>query len=792
MPTTAPPSPPVPPPALQALFQQAAAASQAGDRAKAAALMTQGLTMAEQLGLQVHASVYFPLALMLYEQGQLAASEQRVRQGLQRQPKDFALNNLLGVLLKVRGHYQDALQALAIARQAEPRQLAPLAHQGEIYLELGDGARAVPAFQALVQALPEQAEPLRQLGLAHRLLGQPDEALRRFEQARAKAPTQDRAWIDAARLLRDMGRHDEALALLQEASAVVQPLMGIHATQAQVLRHAGRTPQAIALLQRVVADDPQAAWAHFQLGLTTAPFDRAQANVHYRRAMELAPRLEHVAELADSLHRTRTGDEGANLQEAYELALRCLQMGGNLLRHARSLTAILERCGNHAAAAQLGTFDALGRYWASTNQPGALLNHLARVQTPQDRRDLLAHHRLWGQGVEAMAARSPLVRKPAMRDRADGRIRIGFMSSDLRNHPVSYFLLPLLEGYDKARFEIYGYSWSSRPADKVQEHIAKTVDRFLCLPDVSARDAAQRMADDELDILFELGGTTEMNKVEAMAWRPAPIQASWMGYPHSIGLASIDYLLADPYVKPTDPALLIERPLELAHAWITLGRLGFNDRTPITPGTPQERDAQATGHGQPGQPGRITFGTMNNPYKYRPATLALWAQVVRQVPGSRFLFVRPEGGTPAFCDNMRAAFAAHGVAGDRVDFIAVRGTHMQHYNAIDIALDSFPQTGGTTTCECLWMGVPVVSLVGETFFERLSYSVLVNAGLADLCAFSSEEFVAKALALAQDLPRRQALRADLRAQLLRQPLGDNAGFVRDFQQAVERVVRGGA
>ncbi len=386
-----------------------------------------------------------------------------------------------------------------------------------------------------------------------------------------------------------------------------------------------------------------------------------------------------------------------------------------------------------------------------------------------------------------MAARSPLVRKPATRDKSAGRIRIGFMSSDLRNHPVSYFLLPLLEGYDKARFEVYCYSWSSREADKVQQHIAGIVDSFRCVPDVSARDAAQLMMDDELDILFELGGTTEMNKVEAMAWRPAPLQASWMGYPHSIGLASIDHLVVDPYVKPADPSLLLEQPLQLAHAWLTLGRLGFNDRTPITPGTPQERN----GVPGSGQPGHVTFGTMNNPYKYRPATLATWAEVVRGVPGSRFVFVRPEGGTAAFRDNMRQAFEAGGVSGERLDFITVRGTHLQHYNAIDIALDAFPQTGGTTTCETLWMGVPVVTLVGEAFFERLSHSVLVNAGLADLCAFTRQDYIAKALALAADLPRRQALRAGLRAQLRQQPLGDNALFIQDFQHAVERLVRGG-
>jgi predicted O-linked N-acetylglucosamine transferase (SPINDLY family) len=769
--------------AVHDLFRDAAAAAQAGDKRRAAGLMAQGLDLAQANGETVHPSVYFPLALMLFELGQLAESEQRAREGLAALPKDFALHNLLGVVLKTQGKFDAALAALDTAHKLDPKQLAPLVNRGEIYLEQGDGKRAVPVFQQLVRAQPQQAEPLRQLGLANRLCGEPAKALKHFALAREKDPKADRAWVDGARLLRDMGRHDEALALLEQGRKLATHTTGLLATQAQVLRGAGRSPEAMALLRQVVEQDPKAAWAHFQLGLTAAPFDRDAANGHYRQAVALAPRqLDYLAELADSLQRTRSGDEAANLQEAYELAQRCLQLPGNLLRHARGLGAILERCGDHGTAQQrLGSFDALGRFWASTNQPGALLNHLARVASPQDRRQLLEHHRIWGRSVEAMAARSPLARKPRSPERAaSGKIRVGFMSSDLRNHPVSYFLLALLEGYDKARFEIYGYSWSSRAPDKVQEHIAKIVDKFVCVPDVSARDAAQLMADDALDILFELGGTTEMNKLEAMAWRPAPLQASWMGYPHSSGLSCIDYLVADPYVKPPEASLLVEKPLELAHAWIVLGRLGFNDRTAILPGTPQERHN-----------GRLSFGTMNNPYKYRPDTLAAWAEVVRRVPGSRFVFVRPEGGTPAFRDNICRAFEASGVSRERVDFIPVRGTHLQHYNEIDIALDSFPQTGGTTTCECLWMGVPVVTLVGQAFFERLSYSVLVNTGLADLCAFTREEYVDKALALAADLPRRQALRAGLRAQMRSQPIGNTRLFIDDFQRAVEAVVRKG-
>src|SRR5207244_4194773 len=140
-------------------------------------------------------------------------------------------------------------------------------------------------------------------------------------------------------------------------------------------------------------------------------------------------------------------------------------------------------------------------------------------------------------------------------------------------------------------------------------------------------------------------------------------------------------------------------------SWVCLGRLGFGEE-PIEPGLPSDRQ------------GAVTFGTMNNPYKYTPEVFALWAQVLRRVPGARFLFVRPECGAPRFRTNVTRAFESLGIAADRLTFEAVRGAHLSHYNRIDVALDTAPHTGGTTTCETLWMGVPAVTLVGEALFER--------------------------------------------------------------------------
>ena len=399
---------------------------------------------------------------------------------------------------------------------------------------------------------------------------------------------------------------------------------------------------------------------------------------------------------------------------------------------------------------------------------------MAQVRDDAQRHLLLEAHRAWGQAVDAQAARAPIARPAVRTSRA--KIRLGLMSSDLRNHPVAYFALPLIEGYDRTQFELYCYSWNSGGADWVQNRIATLCDGFRLAPVISDRDAASLIAADGLDMLIELGGTTHMNKLNVMAYKPAPVQASWLGYPHSAGPASIDYIMVDPYNRPTDDSLLIEKPLELARSWVVLGHLGFNDRITIVPGTPEQRA------------GHLTFGTMNNPYKFTRTVIETWARAVRAVEGSRFVFVRPEANGVAFQANVRAVFEHNGVAPERIEFIGVRGTHMQHYNRIDIALDAFPQTGGTTTCEALWMGVPTVSLVGPTFFERLSNSNLTNAGLGDLCVGTLDAYVDTAVALAADQPRRLALRHQLRGTIRSVALGRPDLFVADFQDAVRRAV----
>ncbi len=762
---------------MQVLLGQVAAARQLRDRPALADALAAVADLHLATGAPVPRNLFYELGLLLMQIGRLDAAEARVRQGMARQPQDFALANLLGVVLKNLRRYNEALAALDAAAVLDPASLSPAVNRGNIHLARRDGARAAAEFARAVHDAPGQAEYHRLLAAALRLQGQAERALQHADTARRLDPKNAKSWVDAAALLEELGQVPQALALIDAALAELPDSRLLAETKFVLLRRAGRMADALAYGQALLARLPDQAWTHVQIARTVMHTDRRLANRHLQEAVRLAPNdPDAVAELADSLDRTRGADEGDNIAAGYELARQRLALGGDMLAHARNISSICNRVCDFDGAAAVGSFETLTQHWADVGYISALHYQMAQVRTPAQRHLLLEAHRQWGRMIDAVAARAPIPRPAVRRGRA--KLRLGLMSSDLRNHPVSYFAMPLIEGYDRDRYELYCYSWNSGAGDSIQARIAALCDGFRLAPAISDRDAAGLIARDRLDMLIELGGTTYMNKLGVMAWKPAPVQASWLGYPHSAGPGSIDYLIVDPYNRPADDSLLIERPLVLPRSWVVLGALGFDQRVAIEPGTPEERT------------GRLTFGTMNNPYKFTREVLETWAGVVRAVPDSHFLFVRPECAVPAFQKHVCSIFAANGVAPERVEFIAVRGAHLQHYNRIDIALDTFPQTGGTTTCEALWMGVPTVSLVGPCFFERLSHSNLTNAGLADLCVVERSHYERIAVALAANRERRTWLRHNLRQEIRARPLGRVDWFVSDFMSTVRQAVEG--
>lgn len=722
------------------------------------------------------AQVYRVLTIQLYQAGRIDEGEAFAAKALERHPRDYDLLNIRGVLLRRLKRQAEAVPVLEQAVKLDPRNKAALQNLGNVLLDLGEDARAEAAFGKLVRVDPRNSEYLRQLGRSLVRQGRIDQGLSRLRQAVTVKRDDIDSWLDLTGALLEENRIAEAEEALGKAIAANPGSSRLIEAKATVLRRQGRNADAESFLSGLLPANSDAAWLHHQLGVLLSDRDRERANVHLERAVALEPgKLEYAVALAESLERTRTGDEGANIERAYQLALPLLARKLEFTdAHSKIISEVFQRVCDFESADQVGGFVELGRAWARSGRHTALMRHIARVRDDGDREELVEQHRIWGRMVEASAARRPVKRPPPRP--SGGKVRIGFMSSDLRNHPVGYFAMPLFEHMDRDRFEVFVYSFYQGREDAAQRAIAEKVAGFRWWPDATVAEAAQRIADDQLDILFELGGSTHMNKLEVMAYRPAPIQASWLGYPHSAGLSAIDYIVCDPYNAPERPDLLVEKPLIVRNAWYPLSRSFFRDQPAADPEPPVARN------------GYVTFGTANQPHKCTREVLATWARVLARLPDSRFLFIRPEGSSASFRENVRRVFAAQGVARERIEFEAVRGAHLPHYNRMDISLDTFPQTGGTTTCESIWMGAPCVTLVGPALYERLSYSVLKNVGLDELCAFSRDEYVEIAVRLGSDPARIAELRSGMRERMRASPLGQEQAWAADFYDAAWRAV----
>ena len=718
------------------------------------------------------------------ERRQFAEAETEARILVERKPTDAGSLGLLGVVQKRRGRLADSITTFRKVVEVEPEAHSGWYNLGNTLLSMGAAQEAIEPFRRAIDLKIDCSETARLLGQALSAANHHGQAMALFDRAEKLDAGNRRVFTSRALAFERLGAPDtEVLGQIDAAIALEPDVLDHRKAKVVYLQKRNRFSEAVEVNKSILEIEPDDIETLLRLGhvLGYSLRQYEEANAFLRRAVALRPDDPRcLSALCKSLLDSRYGVESDHIEEAGQVALRLIDVADDLKPMAANLMGVFLRLADFDALDQLGDRSELMSHWVDRMNVGSLHNQLGRVRTDADRHELVHWHREWGRRVEAAIAKTPIKRRPRSRARSpQDKIRVGFLSSDLRNHPVAYFALPIFEQYDPERFELYVYSFYPGEPDTVQQAVKKRVAVHRSMLQATDLEVAQRIADDELDILFELGGSTRYNRLDVMGYRPAPVQVSWLGYPHSCGLPSVDYILVDPYLVPEDPSLLIEKPFMVPESWVVLGRLGFRD-LPIDPGLPQDRA------------GFLTFGTMNNPYKYTRETFALWAAVMNQVPDSRFLFVRPEAGAASFRANVQKAFAAHGVAPERILFESVRGRHMPHYNRIDIALDTAPQTGGTTTCETLWMGVPVVTLVGPAFFERLSYSNLSNAGLGDLCAFTPEAYVDLAMKLAADEPRRRHLRHNLRQQIRSHPLGDEVRWVRNFEAAIVKAVEAGA
>lgn len=395
--------------------------------------------------------------------------------------------------------------------------------------------------------------------------------------------------------------------------------------------------------------------------------------------------------------------------------------------------------------------------------------HYSACDTDEQRRQDTMRYHLFEQAVQPFSH---------ARQARHERLRIGYLScGGFNDGVISNFAIQLLGSYDKQRFEVYGYDCSDKKADALADEISTWAAGWYQKPegeDFSPQQAAERIYKDEIDILVDLSGHSEGGQtMQVAAYRPAPVQMSAIGYMSSTGMERMDYFLGDPYCDPVGQSErdFSEELLRLPHSHFcyTPSELAYH--------TERQRQAHEG----------VVFGSFNNLLKVNDAVLAAWSEILRRVPGSSLLLKSSEKMVSSMQRAFRKRAEAAGISPDRICIEAAELGYMARYNAMDIALDTFPYVGGGTTCDALYMGVPVVSLYGQRHGTRFGYSILCNAGLKELAAGTVEEYVEKAVQLALDKELLAALHEEIPGMFRRSPVMDAAGYMREMEEAYERI-----
>jgi predicted O-linked N-acetylglucosamine transferase (SPINDLY family) len=358
-------------------------------------------------------------------------------------------------------------------------------------------------------------------------------------------------------------------------------------------------------------------------------------------------------------------------------------------------------------------------------------------------------------------------------------LHIGFVSGDLRQHPVGNFLeavLARLSAHAGGRLALYAYA-SCSVVDEVTDRIKAHCEGWCSAVGLSDESLAQRIRDDGIDILIDLSGHTAHNRLPVFAWKPAPVQATWLGYLATTGVSAIDYLLADTWTLPeSEEVNFTEKVWRLPESYLCF--------TP-PPGNVEVGPLPASSNGH------LTFGSFNNLSKMNDAVVALWSRVLAAVPGSRLYLKSHQLKEASVRQQVAERFAVHGIDAGRLilEGPVPRADYLKPFQRVDIALDPFPYPGITTSVENLWMGVPVLTLAGKSFLSRQGVGLLMNAGLPEWIAGDEENYVVRAVTHASDLRELAALRSGLRQRVMDSPIFDAPRFAQHFETALRGMWR---
>ncbi|HYG89654.1 MAG TPA: tetratricopeptide repeat protein [Azospirillum sp.] len=636
---------------------------------------------------------------------------------------------------------------------------------GSIATITGAAKTAIPLLQLALSLEPDDISALNALGLAHRTSKNFAEAAACFEQVLLRNPARLEPLRNLAHTYFEQKSWAKACEAFEKLFATGQQAAKDWVPYAMALHHSQRNADAVPLMETFTGMEPANAEAWFVLGMVCYEFRGARAAIDaFRTCLRYNPKkMQAYLSLSALYHRH------SNAEVAAAVCREALKADPNFLNTYMNYGLALASMGKGREAVEAFRRVLLGHPGNSRCRSNLLFysQYLDDV-SPKQLYDL--HHEWQVRHGEPLRRSWP--KHP--NDRTAGRrLRIGYVSPDLKFHSCSWFLSNLLENHDHSAFEIHAYSNADRP-DAMTERFKTLVDVWHDVSAINETALARKIYQDRIDILVDLAGHTARNSLIAFACKPAPVQVTWLGYPGTTGLSAIDYRLSDAWLTPEGgPELFSEQVYNLP---------GISHCFSPPEDAPEVAPLPALANGY------VTFGSFNNFAKISDETARLWTSALNRVPNARLLlksrYIEGQETKETLLDRFRRAGA------DLSRILFVRGTerqdeHLSEYRQIDIALDTSPYGGMTTTCEALWMGVPVVTLSGDRTSARYGTSVVSAVGMGDLAAGSPEAFAETAGRLASDIGSLAEVRKALRGRMAASSLCDGKGFA----QAVEAAYR---
>ena len=672
----------------------------------------------------------------------------------------------LGIAFQGKGRLDDAIASYQKALQLNPESADAYVNLGITYKEKGQLDEAITSYRKAIEINPDIIAARYNLGYLLQKKGNIDEAIECYLHVLQQNPTLVAAYYNLGYIFQKKGRLDESIAYFNKVLEKNPNFADAYTGLGTVFQEKGRLDEAIKYFEKALQLNSSSADIYFNLGtLLQLKNEIDKAIIYYEKAVQINPNLtEAYYNLGNIFKYTNKLDKAIfYYQEAIRIDPRYINAYNNIGNILKDQGKLNEAEEFYRIALQIKPDNVIHSNLLLT------MNYNPR----HDAQTIFSEHlRFAKQYAEPLSSTISLYRNKRSLNR---RLKIGYVSPDFKRHPIASFIEPVLVSHNRKYVEVFCYS-DVRVQDEVTRRIQGYTDQWRNIAGMSDEKAAEQIRKDEIDILIDLTGHTANNRLLLFVHKPVPIQVSWIGYLATTGLSTIDYKIVDSYTNPPGKTehFYTEKLIRMPECFLCY----MPDRD-----SPEVRSlpALSTEH--------ITFGSFNNSAKVSHEVISIWSKILKAIPKSHLILKTFSFSDKTIFRYTMDLFIQRGIEAER---IALQSwdpfpKHLESYNLVDIGLDPFPFNGATTTCEAMWMGVPVITLAGTVYHSSVGISLLTNVGLHELVAKTSDEYISIAVNLANDLKRLQSLREHLREMMSYSPLCDGKKFTADLEKCYSKM-----